>query len=114
MPAPPVGPQQALADGQHYRNPFCLAPASRRRPRPGPMTGRRPERGFQASVFPPIGEYGLLSDCETTALLAPNGNIEWLCLPRMDSPSVFASILARDAGSFRLGPAHANVPAGMR
>ena len=66
------------------------------------------------SAFPPIADYAFLSDCETTALIAPNGNVEWMCLPRMDSPSVFASILDRDAGSFRLGPAHVNVPAGRR
>jgi GH15 family glucan-1,4-alpha-glucosidase len=67
-----------------------------------------------ASAFPPIGDYGFLSDCETTALVAPNGAIEWMCLPRMDSPSVFGAILDRDAGSFRLGPADVTVPAARR
>ncbi|HUH17532.1 MAG TPA: glycoside hydrolase family 15 protein [Methylomirabilota bacterium] len=67
-----------------------------------------------ASPFPPIGEYGFLSDCETTALIAASGNVEWLCLPRMDSPSVFGAILDRDAGSFRLGPADIMVPAARR
>src|SRR5271169_5965127 len=66
------------------------------------------------SPFPPIGDYGFLSDCETTALIAPSGNVEWLCLPRMDSPSVFGSILDRDAGSFRVGPADVRVPAARR
>jgi alpha,alpha-trehalase len=66
------------------------------------------------SAFPPIAEYAFLSDCETTALVAPNGNVEWLCLPRMDSPSVFAAVLDRDAGGFRVGPADANVPAARR
>jgi GH15 family glucan-1,4-alpha-glucosidase len=67
-----------------------------------------------ASPFPPIGDYGFLSDCETTALVAPNGAIEWMCLPRMDSASVFGAILDRDAGSFRLGPADVTVPAARR
>lgn len=67
-----------------------------------------------ASPFPPIAEYGFLSDCETTALVAPSGNIEWLCLPRMDSPSVFGAILDRDAGGFRFGPADITVPAARR
>jgi alpha,alpha-trehalase len=72
-----------------------------------------PEAGT-TSIFPPIGEYGFLSDCETCALLAPGGNVEWLCLPRFDSPSVFGAILDRDAGVFRLGPADVEVPASRR
>jgi GH15 family glucan-1,4-alpha-glucosidase len=72
------------------------------------------DQGIRISAFPLIGDYAFLSDCETTALIAPNGNVEWLCLPRMDSPSVFGSILDRDAGGFRVGPADVNVPAGRR
>ena len=55
-----------------------------------------------------------LSDCETCALVAPSGNVEWLCLPRFDSPSVFGAILDRDAGMFRLGPDGVKVPAARR
>jgi GH15 family glucan-1,4-alpha-glucosidase len=67
-----------------------------------------------ASPFPPIAEYAFLSDCESMALIAPSGNVEWLCLPRPDSPSVFGAILDRDAGGFRFGPADVNVPAARR
>jgi alpha,alpha-trehalase len=67
-----------------------------------------------SSPFPPIAEYGFLSDCATCALVAPSGNVEWLCLPRFDSPSVFGAILDRDAGMFRLGPDAVNVPASRR
>ncbi len=70
--------------------------------------------GAGSSPFPPIGEYGFLSDCETTALVSTGGNVEWLCLPRMDSPSVFGSILDRDAGGFRIGPDGVEVPAARR
>ncbi len=66
------------------------------------------------SPFPPIADYAFLSDCETTALVAPSGNVEWMCLPRMDGPSVFGAILDRDAGFFRVGPAATQVPAGRR
>jgi alpha,alpha-trehalase len=66
------------------------------------------------SPFPAIGDYGFLSDCEVAALVAPSGNVEWMCLPRMDAPSVFAGILDRDAGLFRVGPADVTVPAGRR
>ncbi len=74
------------------------------------MSGAQTDQGIRISAFPPIGDYAFLSDCETTALVAPNGNVEWMCLPRMDSPSVFAAILDRDAGGFRVGPADVNVP----
>jgi alpha,alpha-trehalase len=73
-----------------------------------------PGAGLIGSPFPPIAEYGFLSDCETCALVAPNSNVEWLCLPRFDSPSVFGAILDRDAGLFRLGPADVEVPAARR
>ena len=69
---------------------------------------------LSGSPFPPIAEYGFLFDCEVSALIAASGNVEWMYLPRMDSPSVFAAILDRGAGTFRLGPADATVPAGRR
>jgi alpha,alpha-trehalase len=34
--------------------------------------------------FPPIADYGFLSDREVSALVAPSGNVEWMCLPWSD------------------------------
>ena len=62
------------------------------------------------SMFPPIADYGFLSNCEQSCLVAPDGSVEWLCLPRPDSPSVFAALLDRAAGSFRFGPGNTHVP----
>jgi alpha,alpha-trehalase len=73
-----------------------------------------PDAPLRGSPFPPIAGYGFLSDCETVALVAPNGGIEWMCLPRADSPSVFGAMLDRTAGSFRLGPKGVTVPAARR
>ncbi len=54
--------------------------------------------------FPRIGSYGFLSDCETGALLGADGSLEWMCLPRFDSPSFFGALLDRNAGAMRFAP----------
>ncbi|HEY7256022.1 MAG TPA: glycoside hydrolase family 15 protein [Solirubrobacterales bacterium] len=64
--------------------------------------------------FPPIGGYGFLSDCHTGALVSYDGAVEWLCLPRFDSPSVFGSMLDRGAGHFGVMPRGVIVPIGRR
>src|SRR5262249_37715549 len=66
--------------------------------------------GAPMSTFPPIAEYGLLSNCEQSCLVAPDGSVEWLCLPRPDAPSVFGALLDRSAGTFRFGPTNTLVP----
>ena len=62
------------------------------------------------SPFPPIADYAFLSNCHTGALIAPDGAVDWLCVPRFDAPSVFGSLLDREAGYFRLGPFGINHP----
>ena len=42
--------------------------------------------------------YGVIGNCRTAALISQNGNIEWLCFPDFDSPSIFASMLDREKG----------------
>ncbi|EFV14594.1 glycoside hydrolase family 15 protein [Segniliparus rugosus] len=64
--------------------------------------------------FPLIGDYAFLSDCETNCLISPSGSVEWMCVPRPDSPSVFGSILDRSAGHFHLGPYGVKAPAARR
>jgi GH15 family glucan-1,4-alpha-glucosidase len=79
-----------------------------------PMTNVADHRGTLGSRTVPISDYGFLSDGEVTALVSPAGCVEWMCLPRMDSPSVFGAMLDPHAGTFRVAPADVTVPAARR
>ncbi|HEY2261635.1 MAG TPA: trehalase-like domain-containing protein, partial [Streptosporangiaceae bacterium] len=82
---------------------------------PSDGSRQRPPGSFdEFSAYPPIADYGFMSDCEVAALVAPSGSVEWMCLPTMDGPSIFGAMLDRDAGWFRFGPDDVTVPSDRR
>ena len=56
-------------------------------------------------AFRPIADYGLLADCNSAALVDTHGSVDWLCLPRFDSPALFSRLLDPDAGHWSIRPA---------
>src|SRR5690242_4737681 len=58
--------------------------------------------------YQPIENHGIVGNMHTAALVSLDGSVDWLCLPRFDSPSVFGAILDADKGGrFRIAPAAA-------
>src|SRR6266700_49414 len=55
----------------------------------------------------PIGDYALLSDCRSAALVSRAGSVDWLCFPRFDGPSVFARLLDEQAGHWSISTVNA-------
>jgi GH15 family glucan-1,4-alpha-glucosidase len=60
---------------------------------------------LMTSRYAPIGEYGVIGDLHTVALVGMDGSIDFLCLPDFDSPSVFAALVdAERGGRFQIAP----------
>ncbi|HET8844442.1 MAG TPA: trehalase-like domain-containing protein, partial [Ktedonobacteraceae bacterium] len=66
-------------------------------------------------LYKPINAYGAIGDCQSIVLVAPNGSIDWGCLPDFDSPAIFCRLLdEQQGGYFQIAPASGTVPGTQR
>src|SRR5882672_6455586 len=65
----------------------------------------------QTRSYQPINLYGIIGDCHSVVLIAPDGSVDWGCLPDFDSPAIFCRLLdAEQGGYFQLSPSGKAIP----
>src|SRR5947209_1264091 len=65
--------------------------------------------------YQPINSYGVIGDCRSAVLVAPDGSVDWGCLPDFDSPAIFCRLLdAEHGGYFQIAPSDAAIPGTQR
>ncbi len=71
-------------------------------------------RTYQHS-YQPINGYGVIGDCHSVVLVAPDGSVDWGCLPDFDSPAIFCRLLdAQRGGYFQIAPSDGTIPGAQR
>src|SRR5258707_15581311 len=72
---------------------------------------------MQANIrtYQPIDSYGVIGDCHSVVLVAPDGSVDWGCLPDFDSPAIFCRLLdAERGGYFQIAPTDNAIPGSQR
>jgi GH15 family glucan-1,4-alpha-glucosidase len=66
-------------------------------------------------TYQPIDSYGVIGDCHSVVLVAPDGSVDWGCLPDFDSPAIFCRLLdAERGGYFQIAPTDNAIPGSQR
>jgi GH15 family glucan-1,4-alpha-glucosidase len=72
------------------------------------------KRTYQ-NAYQPINAYGVIGDCHSVVLVAPDGSVDWGCLPDFDSPAMFCRLLdAQHGGYFQIAPSDPTIPGTQR
>ncbi len=75
------------------------------------MVGRKED----TRTYQPITSYGVIGDCHSVVLVAPDGSVDWGCLPDFDSPAIFCRLLdAERGGYFQIAPTEGTIPGTQR
>jgi GH15 family glucan-1,4-alpha-glucosidase len=75
------------------------------------MVGRKGD----TRTYQPINSYGVIGDCHSVVLVAPDGSVDWGCLPDFDSPAIFCRLLdAERGGYFQIAPTQGDIPGAQR
>ena len=75
------------------------------------MVGRKAD----TRMYHPINAYGVIGDCHSVVLVAPDGSVDWGCLPDFDSPAIFCRLLdAERGGYFQIAPTEGTIPGTQR
>jgi alpha,alpha-trehalase len=75
------------------------------------MAGRKEN----TRTYQPINAYGVIGDCHSVVLVAPDGSVDWGCLPDFDSPAIFCRLLdAEQGGYFQIAPTDETIPGAQR
>jgi GH15 family glucan-1,4-alpha-glucosidase len=68
-------------------------------------------KDFATRNYQPINSYGVIGDCRSVVLVAPDGSVDWGCLPDFDSPAIFCRLLdAERGGYFQIAPTDSTIP----
>src|SRR5260221_5703244 len=66
-------------------------------------------------TYHPINSYGVIGDCHSVVLVAPDGSVDWVCLPDFDSPAIFCRLLDDEQGGyFQIAPTEGAIPVTQR
>src|SRR3984893_9582783 len=66
-------------------------------------------------TYQSINSYGVIGDCHSAVMVAPDGSVDWGCLPDFDSPAIFCRVLdAQRGGYFQIAPSDQTIPGVQR